>query len=212
MTTTAKDLITAAYAHRTANDPDKLATKGELVSVLSRKLRAIYARAHEANPYFFSKTAEVVGVGGTWDRPEDAARVLWIYSGADPVAGRVRIVPFRDIEAELPPRLYQLGLTFHPTGHDADPSGTDPLTFVYAFTHPDLDPVQLWDTEANTLDESWPEHYNDILVLRIAKYLAAKDGRAPTELAALEAEHTELLALFDLELARHLRETTRWAG
>lgn len=211
MSTTARDLITAAYAHRTANDPDKLAKTAELIRVLERKLLAVYAHVHEINPWFFSKSAAVVGVSSTWARPTDASRVLWIHSGADPVAGRVNIVPFRNVEADLAPRLYQLGRTFYPTGHASDPTGTASLTFVYAFQHPALDSTLAWDHATNTLDDSWPEHYNDLLVLPIAKYLAQKDGRSPTEIGLLEEERKELLALLEREVKQHLSAAERWS-
>ncbi len=228
MATTAKDIIQAAFAGRTANDPDVLATKIELIGVLSRKLLSLYSHASRLNPWYFVKVTNVTPDGTKWARPTDATSLLWAYGGGnagtgasavlgggtDPNTHRVHIVPFRDLAAELPPRVYQMGRDFFPTGHASDPSPNangDKLNFVHSFRHAALDLTKSWDAAENTLHSSWPEHHNDLLVLPLQRYLAIKDGRQAGELVALDAEYQAQLKVFESELDMDLQgKSTRW--
>lgn len=185
MSTTAKDIIEAAYARRTANHPEKLATKSELISVLSRFLQRISADVAKVNPWYFSTQEDVTGSSGVWDRPASAVVVMHVENAS---GTEVSIVPFRQRDAEMAPRIYPLGRTFKTVGEASDPSGSDVLTFTFSERLDALDSTAQWDAAANTLADTWPEHHNDLLADHLAAYLAIKDGRADSELAALSGE------------------------
>lgn len=223
MATTCKQIIEAAYARRTANDPDRLATKAELVALIDRLVKAVYARVGKVNRRYFGATADVVGDGTKWARPSDATAVLWVESAGPAGSGsnanltpgaRVHITPFSDRDAEMSPKIYPFGSFYFSAGGAEDPDPTadgDKLRFYYAQRHPDLDPMQEPDAAANTLSASWPEHYNDLLVSRVARYLATKDGRGSDEIAHLNAEYEELLALLLDEVKQdNDRISQRW--
>lgn len=214
MATTCKLIIESAWARRTANDPDKLATGKELVRVIDRKLKQVYAKVGKVSRRFFATTSNVTPDGTKWVRPSDAIAVLWVESGgaagtgADrkitPNGTRVYITPFSNRDAEVSPRIYPLGRNYLTEGGASNPSASangDVLTFTYAKRHPDLAPDSATDASANTLDSTWPEHYNDILIAHVARYLAIKDGRPATELTPLDIEIKELEDLLLAEAA-----------
>lgn len=216
MSTTAKDLIQAAAASRTANDPDKLWTPAELIGVVGRKVRSLYSRASRVNPWYFSKVTNVTPDGTVWALPTDAIVPLHFYGGGDagtgaaavlgggtdPDADEVSLVLINDLDAELAPRVYQLGRSLYSPGGASDPSASvngDKLNIVHSFMHAALDATAAWDAAANTLDASWPEHFNDLLILRLQRYIALKDGRQG-DIEGIEDEYALVLADFDQEL------------
>ena len=207
MATTCKDIIEAAYARSSFNDPDKLATNAELIGVIDRRMKQLYSIVADHNPLYFGATQTVVGSSGTWARPADAELVFRIETQA---GEEVHIVPFEDRSAEMPPRVYEFGQKYYSVGQSGDPQPTDQLKFYYSKRHPSLDPTKPPSDAANTLDATWPEQFNDLVVLHVAKYLATKDGR-PEEVALLTQEEQLLMAVF----IDHLRHEnygvkTRW--
>lgn len=207
MATTLKDLIEAAYSRSTFNDPDKLATDYELIGVVDRRIKALYALAARHNPYYFGKKSAAVtydgGVTG-WPRPGDAELVAHVESGGA-VGGAVAankeisITSFEDREGEMPPRVYQFGTAYYTVGAAGDPNSTDTMVFFYSRRHKDLSPNQATDSTANTLETDWPEQFNDLIVLHVAKYLATKDGRSE-EVQLLSVEEQSLLQTFIMHL------------
>lgn len=215
MTTTAKTLIDAAYSRSAANDPDKLATNTELISVIDRRLKQIYSAAARQNPFYFGEPVSVSGDGSRWPRPANAELVFYVESdgaagtGADKkiaAAGtEVSIVPFEDREVDDPPRIYALGRGYLSVGLDtSDPSASvngDKLKFFYSRRHADLDPLLPPSDAANTLEADWPEQFNDLLVIHLARYLSIKDvARSDAEVTALQTELTELMQVFAMHL------------
>ena len=180
--TNVRNIIEAAYARRTANDPDTLATKSELIALCDRLLKSIYARVGKENRRYFGTSAPVVGVAGVWARPADSTAILWVQRAN---GTRVHIVPFSDRIAEIPPRIYPLGPNFYTVGTADDPTATETLTFFYSKRHPTLNASAEPDHADNELDDTWPEHYNDLLVSKVARYLAIKSGRAASEVEFL---------------------------
>jgi hypothetical protein len=201
MSTTAKQIIEAAYSRSTFNDPDKLATNAELIGVIDRRLKQLYSIAARANPTYFGKSADVVGVASAYARPTDAELVMRIEGSVGTVTDgtEVSIVPFEDRNAEMAPVVYLFGSNYISPGGSGNPAATDTLTFSYSKRHPNLDTTLASDHSTNTLDSSWPEQFNDLLVLHVAKYLAAKDNRT-TEISVLAAEEAALMEVF----LRHL--------
>lgn len=217
MATTAADIISGAYARRTANDPGKLASDRELVSVLSRFLRRVYSDVAKVSPEFFAKISSAVApASNKWPRPTDAVTIFKVELEATGV--EVHRTPFLDKQAEVPPAIYELGRSFYSVGRAADVangipadpnSATESLKFYYSMMHPALSPATA--PSALTLDASWPEHHNELLVLYLARYLAMKDGRNADEVTTLTVEIDDSHALL-LEEAQgdDYRERHRW--
>jgi hypothetical protein len=210
-----------AFARRTANDVDALARGPELISQIDLFIRAIYAAVNKVNRRFFGDELTVDGDGTKWTRPVEATAILWVVSagplgsGADQqvtTAGtRVRIVPFTDREHETAPCIYPFGRYFYSPGRvgivppiRSDPSASlngDKLKFFFAMRHPALAPLSAADHASNTLHASWREHYNNMIVAKLARYLAIKGGRAGPEVTLLDEEYTALEALLLAEAA-----------
>lgn len=219
MATTCKDLIDAAYARSTFNDPDKLATDAELIGVIDRRHKQLYSMAAEYNPVYFGKSENVQASSSAWTWPDQAELIFRVEVGTtanNQTSGTlVRVVPIEDQEADIKPSVYQMGRSYYTTDStELDPTAStgDDLLFYYSKRAYDLDDTIAPDAntgntvtsetdQGNIIDSTWPEQFNDLIVLHIAKYLSIKDGRAGEEIAALDAEEKALMADF----ARHLR-------
>lgn len=178
VTTTPRDILNGAYGKSTKNKPGTIATEAtELLQVVIRAMRGLYAAAARVNPYFFAESLDVTLVSGAWPRPELAEAVARIErtgttTGGTGAAGdRVVVVPFHDRKAEPGfGAVYTFGQRYFSAGNVNDPTGGD-LKFFYAKrpTSPaDLDTV---------LDALWREEFNELLMLEVAIYLAIKDER-----------------------------------
>lgn len=184
-------IIDAAYSRSTFNDPGKIATDKELIGVIDRYMRRLYAEVARVNPIYFGTSAPVVGVAGLWARPAAAE----VVTRAETSAGaRVNITPWDDREGEVPPRIYLYGSGYKTVGKTDDPAPTDSITFFYAKKHPALDTSVAADAAANQLDATFPEQFSDLPVLRVSRYLAVKDGRAG-EVEAMIGEEQEMMAI-----------------
>lgn len=207
MATTCKTLIEGAYARSTANDPNRLATNAELIGVIDRRLKSIYSFAARRNPFYFGDTSMVVGDGSKWPRPANAELMIRVESAGGGVAKKIAaqgteiaVVPFEDRNAEYSPKVYELGRGYYSVGGAADPDAGatgDTLAFFYSRRHPDLDPTKPTDDPTNTLEADWPEQFNDLIVLHLAKYLSLKDvARSQPEYEALVGEEKDLFVTF----------------
>ena len=212
VTTTPRDILLAAYGKSTQNLPGDIATEAaELLQVVIRAMRGIYAAAARVNPYFFAEIRPDVAYDasrGGWPRPEAAESVFRIEGqgspgGRVPAGTEVVVVPLEDRTAEVGlPAVYRLGQVYRPAGNPADPNENDALTFMYA-KRPD-DPAGL----DSPLDPLWTEQFNELLVLEVAIYLALKDERME-EVQALKQERapwiTSLVAFLQHETANERR-------
>ncbi|MDZ7418794.1 MAG: hypothetical protein ONB52_21935 [candidate division KSB1 bacterium] len=199
MATTVRDILEAAYAKSVKNRPGTLATEtGELLQTVIRAHRGLYAVAARVNPLFFGKIANVTFATSGWPRPTDAEAVFrleWIAGTNGTTGGtwadgtEIVVIPFDDRNAEpLLPSVYRFGQMFYGAGRSGDPTG-GPIRFFYS-KRP-TDPANL-DSQ---LDASWPEQFNELLVLEVAMYLAHKDGRME-ELPKLERDRDRWLELY----------------
>lgn len=187
MATTVTQILEAAYAKSTQNNPGTIATESvELLGVVQRVLDGCFAVAARVNPIHFAEQAVVAAPGAAtpYPRPASAESIFRIEKADGTV---VAVVPYDDQEAESGwPSLYEYGQGFHVPSvlSDPDPS-TDALTFYYAKRPDTLTGV------TDTLDAMWNEQFNELIVLHVAKYLAQKDigtqGR-DGELSVLEGE------------------------
>jgi hypothetical protein len=207
VTTTVQDILDAAYAKSTKNQPGTIANEAvELLSVVARKLAGLYSFAARIDPTHFAVTANVVGSGSVWIKPEAAEVIFRIEDSADT---EVVVVPIDDrLAADPKPALYEFGQTFIAESTQAAPPGaTDTLTFWFSKRPDDPNPNDL----TGVLDLSWDEAYNELLILEVALYLALKDGRAD-EVEMLKQERNTWAALFASHLANRIANLQRRFG
>lgn len=188
VTTTVQDILTAAYARSSKNQPGKIATEAtELVKLVGRALRGLFAVGAVVNPEFFADSADVAYADPGWARPEDAISV-WAIENA--TGDEVVVVPFSDRKAEEgKAALYRWGQIYRSPLGTNDPAITETLTFFYSAR------ATLPTATSTVLDALWVEQHNDLLIDEVAIYLALKDGRGD-EVSALQTERAPNLALF----------------
>jgi hypothetical protein len=204
MATNCKKIIEAAYARSTSNDPDKLATDKELVGVIDRRLKGLFSMAARFNPHYFGKSMVTAYSAPGWAQPSDMEMLIRVQNAG---GAEVNVVPFDDKEAEHAPRVYSFGQIYRTVGGTGDPAVSDALTLFYSRRPVDLDPSQPSDASINVIDPMWPEQFNDLLVLHVAKYLATKDdGRQ--DIAHLATEEQSLLETFTRHLS-HVNYATK---
>lgn len=170
--TTPQEVIDDAYGHSLKNQPGETATDDpELLGVVNRAIRGLYAYAARINPTYFGVVDTVSHDGADgWPRPSGAESVwhIEINSSGDVVA----VVPFDDKQAERDlPSVYRFGQIYRPADAGNGPTDTDDLDIYYS-KRPS-DPGGL----AQALDTTWPEQFDQLLALEVAVYLALKDGR-----------------------------------
>jgi hypothetical protein len=207
VTTTPEDLIEAAYAKSLKNNPGQIATEStELLQLVIRMLRKFYAISARVNPTYFASSSQVAapGSGLPWARPEGAESIFRIEN---PSAAEVVVVPFDDRTAEEgKPAVYRMGKNFYEAGNTPDPDpASDALTFWY--TKRPTDPANL----TATIDATWEEQFNELVILEIAAYLSNKDGRAE-ELGQLAAERDDWLRMFIMFLEHETANERRRFG
>lgn len=211
MSTTVQDLIDRALQRSSFNDSG-IATDAEFIRQVDMGLKIAYQRAFTVQveaglePNYYGKLGSMVGSAGVFTPPADAIAVYHIQE-AD--GTEVRVVNQNDADAELAPRLYRRGVAFNTPGATDDPGATDTLTIWYAQTHPDLDDTLATTHATNTLDASWRESHNSLLVADLCAFLAQKDGR-DVEFQQYQQEVASLWNLFDQSvLAHHYRTVAR---
>ncbi len=201
VSTTPQTIIEAAYAKSLKNKANTIASEsGELLPLVNRIMRSLFAAAARVNPMFFGTTADVAFAAGGWARPEGAQLIFRIEAAtvsppASIPAGTEVMVVGLDQKTIDPakPTLYRMGQVFKPTSASATVQPISPqdgnLKFYYSKRPTDA------ATLASTLDPLWIEDFNEIPILRVARYLAMKDGRAE-EVGPLTQEIGEWAAQF----------------
>lgn len=193
MATPVYDIIDAAYATSRASRPGDEASPMELVRVVERNLRGLFADAVAVNRFYYAERITVshdAALGG-WPFPAGEAVV-----GIEGAAGPVVEVPFdqRTIEPGKP-SLYLVGRVFYSVGRAIDPAEEDLNFFVSRMPDPLPD-------ENAVLDALWPEHYNPVLIWDLSRYLAKKSGDRPQDVVAFTEE-------YDREYARYIQHISR---
>ncbi len=192
VTTTVQDILDGAFAKSNKNQPGTIATSvTELLQAVIRATRGIYSFAAAIDPKHFADTLDVVGVGGSWERPEVAEAIIRIEDAA---FAEVVVVPLDDrLAADPQIALYEFAGEFIADATQTNPPGdTDTLTFWFS-KRPD-DPLPVDDLDG-VLDPDWDEAYNELLILELALYLALKDGR-DTEVQLLKVDRNQWAQLF----------------
>lgn len=201
VTTTIQDILNGAYGKSTKNQPGTIAAETtELLKVVNRIHRGIYAFAARINPIFFAESASVAEASGTWVRPETAESIVRIENTSNV---EVTIVPLDDRAAE--PTLlavYEFGQKFF-TAAGLVPTGN--LTFWYSKR------PTTYTLLADILDSLWTEQFNEILILELAIYLSSKDGRFD-EVQMFIPERDRWLGLFGVFLQHSTSNLRRRFG
>ena len=210
VTTTPQDILEGAYAKSLKNRAGTISTEStELLQVVIRAMRGLYAFAARINPTFFGETDTVSYDGSIgWPRPTGAESVFRLEFNASPNT-EIVVVSFDDRTAEEGmPAVYTFGQVYRSAGNTLDPTNED-IDFYYA-KRPD-DPASL----TATIDPLWVEQFNELLILEVAIYLAQKDlgesGR-PEELQVLMADRDRWLQLFVAHLEHETANERRRQG
>ena len=186
MTVTVNDIVTRAAAFSVSNNAASLTgNPSEMIARVSDDQMQVLQAAADANRFLLTvatATSSDAASGRTADLAAVSApveRVLWVVR-SDGVL--VNPVDFEDQRAALPPRYYLLGTILAEVESDWGASGPVALTVGYGLGAVPLDPL---GGLAQTL--VLPDRYADVLVTRLAAYLAAKDtGRPPEEITRLD--------------------------
>ncbi len=208
MATQAQAIITAATATSLANDAgrtDLANDASELLAVLNRKIKQLYALAGMPKEFggmgsgdFFATSAAVVLAASPVALPAAAFR----HVIEDATGRRVTVVPRADLidgVAEMPPAVIIEQQKIISAARPEDPVPGATLTVHYT-PLPALTSVTDYigaTTPADATTTSWPDWVGDpFLVAVLARYLAVKAGdRDADEMAALNQDLQEAATL-----------------
>lgn len=172
---TAQQIIEAAYARSTANDPGKLATDGEMISVLDRLFQALYAVRAAAEPSGALARANLAALAGSpasATLPTDMIDLRRVQRNSD--SAKVNVIPVEEIDRSwhLAPAIYRQGNSVVSRGGAGDPVAGDTLTIFH------LDAPATITALVSVLDARFPVRHHELLVVELAIYLATKDAGA----------------------------------
>lgn len=183
MTTTAQNLIEAAYSRSTANDPGKLATDGELLGVANRIQHTLFALAAAAAPERFMSRVNLTALSGTPAATTLTTDVIDVRRMQNASGGKVNVIPVEEIDRgwHLAPAVYRQGLSLVSRGNAGDPISGDVLTCFQLDAPADLTALN------SVVDTRFPTRHIELIVVEMAIYLATKDtGRSASEFQALK--------------------------
>jgi hypothetical protein len=205
--TTVQQIIEAAYARSTDNDPGKLAVDSELIAHLNRDYRARYALWS-----LKAGDAAIASVGLTLGGNPAAAAlptdIIDIDRIEDSTGSKINLVPINEKNRvwHLAPAVYRQGLSIISRMQAGDPSSGQTLTLF----HNDA-PAALANL-TDTLDVRYPARFELLLILGLAIYLDTKDtGRDLTSNKELADELARYEALFNAEVGVDSSATQRGA-
>jgi len=195
VTVTPRDLIQAAYATSSKNQPGVIADEAtELLGVVNRSLKAFYHISIQFDPTYFGTSASVADVSSTWTEPEDVGSIFYLEQDSNQKEVVVVLIEEQNAEPDSP-AVYSLGrVLIAAAGGGQVPVGN--ITMYYtkeAADAADLD---------STLDALWDEAHNELMVQEIALYLSIKDGRTE-EFSGLVSRRNAELARFVAKLEVH---------
>jgi hypothetical protein len=184
-----QDIVEAAYAASTANDPGKLALDNELYNHLNRSFQLRYAQwtqpagdaAHTQISLTFSGTPASVTL------PTDIIEIDRVEINGT----KGYVIPVHEKERgwNLAPAMYRQGLSLISRNKVGDPVNGTPITLWI-----DDAPATL-SSLSSVIDIRFPVRFHKLLILDLALYLDTKDeGRDP-------AEHQKLMDQYEHEEA-----------
>lgn len=201
-------IIDAGVARSSSAQPHMLTVDApELVRIVSQTLARFYFFASRRRSTNFGARATATftaGSPGGWPFPTGALSILRVEIASTGEEVAVTRLDDRDGMAPMP-SVFEFGRTLVPCGNANDPT-TDDLVIWYSAS-----PTTLTQT-ADPLPAVWPEAFNPLLELAVAKHLAKKEGRLD-DLATFSAEESEWQAYFDAWLTdASLAPGDRFAG
>lgn len=196
MTTTAQQIIEAAYARSTDNDPGKLAVDAELISHLNRDYQARYAlwSLKAGDAAVASIPLVLAGIPAVATLPTDIVDIDRIEDG---LGSRINLVPINEKNRawHLAPALYRQGLSLISRNQSGDPVSGQTVTLF----HNDA-PAPL-TVLSSILDARYPARFEMLLILGLAIYLDTKDtGRDLSSHTELKEEFERYDAIFNAEV------------
>lgn len=193
MSTTVQQIIEAAYARSTANDPGKLATDGELLALTNRIYHALWAIAAVANPAAFTSRVATTALAGAPASTALTTDVIDVRRVQTAAAAKVNVIPLEEIDRSyhLAPAVYRQGGVLVSRGLAGDPVAGDILTIFQLDAPADLTLL------ASVLDVRFPTRNMELVITMIAMYLSTKDeGRDAAEFAKLKSYHDTTMETF----------------
>lgn len=203
MATTAQQVIDRAVQRSSLNSPDLVPT-AQLLQYITQYERALYQRGARMNPDYFGKdasTATRAAITDSWDlaaTPGDVglltrAEVLTIVGAVSGVSvgQRVELVLHRMPEVAVPPRAYVRGRKISQISTELGSNGSNLVTVLKVFYSPIPAAVAATAQSITT-----PDEWADLVVLPLARTLAARDRRLD-EIPAINEEFVFMQQLFD---------------
>lgn len=194
--TTAQQIVEAAYARSTDNDPGKLAVDAELISHLNRDYQARFGlwslKAGDAAVASVSLTLLGPPAGATL--PTD---IIDIDRIEDTLGSRINLVPINEKNRafHLAPVVYRQGLALLSRGQTGDPSIGQTLVVFHNDAPAPLTAL------SSVLDSRYPARFEMLLILGLAIYLDTKDtGRDLSSHTELKEEFERYDAMFNAEV------------
>lgn len=200
MATQAQDIITPAIRSASANDggqTDLANNTGELVAVVSRIVRKVYAIAglppvEGGGGYsnFFTRTSTVtLGTPNTtYVSLGTSPEFVFLQNIVDNAGTKVSVVTLRDLRdqiAELPPAVVVADGKIRSAGRTGDPAAGAVLTFDGSYLPGILSTASDYigaTTPGDGTTTAWPGDVGDpFLVAHLGLYLAQKDGARDSE-------------------------------
>lgn len=196
--TIAQDVIEAAYAKSTANDPGKLATDSELLGRLNRSYQGLWALASRQRPDSFAVAQPITltTAAAVYALPNDLVEVRRLRNANN---ATVHLIPAAEIDRlwHAAPCMYRTGGRLYSRGKAGDPVVNDVLTAWLLLSGTTL------ATLNTSFDLAYPTRHLEVLVNDLALYLDAKDdARNAAQFQKLAADQATKLAIFaaDYEL------------
>lgn len=199
---TGQNLIDAAMAYSTANDPVRLASTAEMIRILNSRARQLVSEASQVKKDYFGTSVSVAapGAGDGWAVTGVARPRVYLiqmtYRGELKPVHRVKL---SDPDWRSAPsvffqdgKFYSVQAHFSIQNPAPDPAA-DALVIYYS-----REWTNLADENAST-PSWWPEQFNELLAMYLAKYLAVKDKRT-TDVAAIGMLEQDELTRFVKEL------------
>lgn len=205
--TTVQQIIEAAYARSTDNDPGKLAVDAELIAHLNREYRARFAlwSLKAGDAAIASVPLVLAGSPASALLPSD---IIDIDRIEDAAGSKINLVPINEKNRawHLAPAVYRQGLSIISRMQAGDPGLGQTLTLF----HNDA-PAAL-AALTDTLDVRYPARFEMLLILGLAIYLDTKDtGRDLTSNKELTDEFARFEKMFNDEVGIDNSATQRGA-
>lgn len=181
--TTVQELVEGAYARSASNDPGKLATEGELVTVANRMYQLVYAIMAAAAPERFTSRAVLAAMVGAPAATALSVDIIDVRRVQRASGAKVNVIPLEEVDRlwHSAPAVYRLSGALVSRGRTDDPVAGEVL---HVFQ---LDAPAGLVNIASVLDARFPVRHIGLLIDEMAMYLSTKDEeRNPTEFAKLK--------------------------